>query len=263
MRVHPREYLARAALGDYLASRGHLRVAAVLLEEARMFGADTGRIDHALVPLYLRLGDYRALSTLPSRITSPEVHAMALWLVEHAPAIRLRDSTTVTYTPAADTNDIGRVRVTVGESAVEASIFQRAMELPVVARSSVAAGARFGSTGVIDVALDSLGIGDLVLTNLPVIALEDAQTPSPAISIGLNTLAPYWPRFDPRSSRLTLSVGPPPDMSVWADTLPALLTRSGLQVVDEGRLVSIAADGRLRSHAWMYDQKRGVIWVSR
>src|SRR5205823_6745967 len=63
--ARPRDAAARAALGRYLASRGALRIGAVLLEEARLFGGDTARIARALVPIYRSLGDWRSLAVLP------------------------------------------------------------------------------------------------------------------------------------------------------------------------------------------------------
>ena len=56
---------ARLALGRYLASRGALKVGAVLMEEARYFGGDPRVIAQALAPVYEQLGDYGALASLP------------------------------------------------------------------------------------------------------------------------------------------------------------------------------------------------------
>ena len=44
----PRDPGPRAALGRYLAARGALRIGAVLLEEARVFGGDTASLARAL-----------------------------------------------------------------------------------------------------------------------------------------------------------------------------------------------------------------------
>src|SRR5205814_1320064 len=57
-RVRPRDPVARAALGRYLAERGAQRVAVTLLEEALQFGGDAPAISAELAPLYLTLGDY-------------------------------------------------------------------------------------------------------------------------------------------------------------------------------------------------------------
>src|SRR5437870_2911921 len=49
-RANPRDPIARAALGRFLAARGATRVGAVLLEEARQFGGDSAAIARALLP---------------------------------------------------------------------------------------------------------------------------------------------------------------------------------------------------------------------
>src|SRR5205085_1403764 len=91
----PRDPAARAALGRYLAARGALRIGAVLLEEARVFGGDTASLARALVPVYGALGDYRALAALPlSPLSRPE-RARAEWLVTHAQTLEMEDSVAV------------------------------------------------------------------------------------------------------------------------------------------------------------------------
>jgi hypothetical protein len=72
----PRDPVARIALGRYLASRGALRVGAVLLEEARYFGADSVVVARELAPVYARLHDYAALAALPA-LRSPRPSARA------------------------------------------------------------------------------------------------------------------------------------------------------------------------------------------
>src|ERR1051325_8633618 len=52
VRVRPRDPQARRQLGRFLAERGALRVGAVLLEEARQFGADPATGARDLVPLH-------------------------------------------------------------------------------------------------------------------------------------------------------------------------------------------------------------------
>ena len=66
--ARPRDAVARAALGRYLASRGALRIGAVLLEEARLFGGDSTTIARTLAPIYGSLGDYRALADVLPRL---------------------------------------------------------------------------------------------------------------------------------------------------------------------------------------------------
>src|SRR5687768_11679768 len=56
-RRRPRDPAARMALGRYLASRGATRIGAVLIEEARFFGANPAVAALHLAPIYARLGD--------------------------------------------------------------------------------------------------------------------------------------------------------------------------------------------------------------
>src|SRR2546423_3897886 len=70
VRAQPQDPRARGALGRFLAARGATRVGAVLLEEARFFGGDSALLAKALVPLYMRLGDFLALDTLQPNVLS-------------------------------------------------------------------------------------------------------------------------------------------------------------------------------------------------
>ncbi len=78
--AHPHDPVARAALGRYLAARGALQVAAVLLEEARTFGGDPARIARDLAPIYAHLGDYAALARLPRSPISQAERERVAWL---------------------------------------------------------------------------------------------------------------------------------------------------------------------------------------
>ena len=62
----PREPSARGALGFYLASRGHVKVGAVLLEEARQFGGNASAIDARLAHIYPWYGAWNLVSLLPT-----------------------------------------------------------------------------------------------------------------------------------------------------------------------------------------------------
>ena len=81
--ARPRDAAARAALGRYLAARGALRIGAVLLEEARLFGGDSTSIARALAPIYRALGDYRSLAVLPKAPLSDAERSRVSWLVTH------------------------------------------------------------------------------------------------------------------------------------------------------------------------------------
>ena len=76
----PRDPTIRAALGRYLAARGGVRAGAVLLEEAQFFGGDSAALARVLVPLYLRLRDFRALYDLKPNVLSGAERRRALLL---------------------------------------------------------------------------------------------------------------------------------------------------------------------------------------
>src|ERR687896_2075315 len=78
-RRRPRDPAARLALGRYLAARGATRIGAVLIEEARFFGANPAVAALHLAPLYARLGDYKALALLPAAPVSAAERARAEW----------------------------------------------------------------------------------------------------------------------------------------------------------------------------------------
>jgi len=123
--IQPRDPETRFALGNYLSARGALRVGAVLLEEARNFGADSRRIAMELVPLYRELGDWRALATLPGSPLTPTEREQATWLVSHPPTLGMSDSVMVAYRQPTDTETLGRVTLRIGDAILEATIDPR------------------------------------------------------------------------------------------------------------------------------------------
>ena len=89
VRQTPRDPGARLALGRYLAARGALRIGAVLMEEARFFGGDPKTVGTYLAPVDARLGDYKALSTLPAhRCRTRSVRGPSGWgaILRRSPA---------------------------------------------------------------------------------------------------------------------------------------------------------------------------------
>ena len=94
-RARPRDPVARAALGRYLAARGATRVAAVLLEEAQFFGGDSAALARVLAPLYARMGAYGALDSLRPSVLGVAERKRVKWLARHAPEVRLGDSIVV------------------------------------------------------------------------------------------------------------------------------------------------------------------------
>src|SRR5687767_2965422 len=123
VRQHPRDPLARAALGRFLSARGGTRAGAVLLEEARFFGGDSAGLARTLVPLYVRLGDYESLAALRPNVLSTVERRRLRWLVAHLPEARLRDTVVVlSYRPIGDGRGIGTVILRIGKTELPAVI---------------------------------------------------------------------------------------------------------------------------------------------
>jgi hypothetical protein len=114
-RVAPRDPGRRAALGRYVAARGGVRAGAVLLEEAQFFGGDSASLARALVPLYLRLRDFRALYELKPSVISAAERRRAIWLVNRPSDARLRDTVVLlSYRPIGDGRGLGTVVLRLG-----------------------------------------------------------------------------------------------------------------------------------------------------
>src|ERR687895_2189134 len=125
VRRAPRDPEARLALGRYLAARGALRIGAVLMEEARYFGADPKKVAAHLAPIYAQLGDFRALAGLPNTPLHNAERSRAEWLRDHPPMVEGPDSVSIHWTPA-DTGALGTVVVRIGAASVRATLDPRA-----------------------------------------------------------------------------------------------------------------------------------------
>src|SRR5438552_1076650 len=135
--ARPRDAVARAALGRFLAARGALRIGAVLLEEARLFGGDTARIARSLAPIYLSLGDYRSLATLPASPLSPAEQKRVRWLVSHPSVLEFPDSAaTLAYHSIVDGSGIGVLSLGIGDHRVDELIDPRASGVIVRGRAA-------------------------------------------------------------------------------------------------------------------------------
>src|SRR5688572_10615442 len=123
-RRRPRDPAARMALGRYLASRGATRVGAVLIEEARFFGASPAVAALHLTPLYVRLGDYKALALLPAAPLSAGERMRAEWLAKNPSTVVGPESLTVALAPPEDEalRVLGTVVITVDGQSIIAEI---------------------------------------------------------------------------------------------------------------------------------------------
>ena len=270
--ARPRDAVARAALGRYLASRGALRIGAVLLEEARLFGGDSASIARSLAPIYGSLGDYRALAVLPASPLSTAEQSRARWLVGHAPVLEFPDSVAkLTYKPIADGTGIGTLSIGIGERSVDAVI--DASVSGVVLRGRQArkrSGVRgFGedSSGVVAV-VPELHLGDVTLSNVPA-RLETDSTHATkgrrsGVFVGLDVLRRLAPTFDPVKDTITLRRSGQIGQSTVGTRAPMLLDAQGLRVLVDGRWEnpeSRVTAQLLSSRRWILDVKRGMMII--
>jgi hypothetical protein len=268
--ARPRDGTARAALGRYLASRGALRIGAVLLEEARLFGGDTAGIARTLAPIYESLGDYRSLATLPRSPLSAAEQSRVRWLVSHPSVLEFPDSVAmISYKPVTDGSGIGIVSLAIGERRVDALIDPR--QSGVVLRGRAArrrTGLKvFGqdSSGSVAV-VPELHLGTVTLSNVLARLDADSTRKAPrtrvAVSIGLDVLRRLAPTFDPTVDTITIRRSGQVAATTVGTRAPMLLDERGLRVLIDGRW----DDGSSRSTAqllatrrWVLDAKRGMI----
>jgi hypothetical protein len=273
VRRRPRDPAARLALGRYLASRGATRVGAVLIEEARFFGANPALAAIHLAPLYARLGDYKALALLPAAPLSAAERARADWLAKNAPSVAGPDSLTVALTiPENDsTSVLGTIEVVIDGQSIVAEIDPEARGLVLdTARASAASIRVFtgpptavqAGVPVIPAVQATARLGGLTFTNLPV-SLEPLGSPRRA-RIGLDLLGRFAPTFRPHDGRLLLRRSGQVSGLLRGERIPLLLEPRGTWVVWQGRRESLDAAPvvqRLRGARWTLDGKRGTIVV--
>jgi hypothetical protein len=258
-RERPRDPIARAALGRYLAARGAMKVGVVLLEEARFFGGDSASLARALVPLYERLGDFQSLATLRPDVLTPAERRRALWLADRPTQASLRDSVIVlSYRPLADGRGFGTVLLRLGRTELPAVIDPRVsgLALPLVTRDQLRTfGVERGQTIAV---ADAPRLGGITFSNVPALV----GGPDDPIRIGLDVLAPYSPTFDPRKGLIVLrrvNRRAPPTAGV---RVPVLFDANGARLLLSGRWLptTLAMPALLLStRSWMWDGKRGEI----
>jgi hypothetical protein len=270
-RRRPRDPAARLALGRYLASRGATRIGAVLIEEARFFGANPALAAIHLAPLYARLGDYKALALLPAAPLSSGERARAEWLAKNPPTVMGPDSVTLALTaPEMDsTSLLGTVAVVIDGQSVEAEIdpavrglvldTSRANAPNVRVFASAPTAVLAGSPAVLAV-VTRARLGNLAFTNLPV-SLEPLASPARA-RIGLDLLGRFSPTFHPADGRLILRRSGRVARLLPGERIPLLVEPRDTWVVWEGRPAPLGGGQvtrRLRAARWTLDTKRGEI----
>ena len=261
--LQPRDPDARFALGNYLSARGALRVGAVLLEEARNFGADSRRIAMELAPLYRELGDWRALATLPASPLSPAEREQATWLVAHPPTLAMADSVVIPYTAATDSETLGRVSLRIGDLVLDAAIDPRRSGIVLDAsRRSLHELTLFGNGNNALGAAERVEIGALSIGNAPV-SFATLGSRTRAV-IGLDVIRVFAPTFDATHNVLVLRRSGRIARTASGTRLPLLSTRGRADIVRAGRFIPLASaemqrvlDGRV----WTIDARRGDILI--
>jgi hypothetical protein len=270
-RRRPRDPAARLALGRYLASRGATRIGAVLIEEARFFGASPVVAALHLAPLYARLGDYKALALLPAAPLSAGERARAEWLAKNPPTTLGPDSLTVPLASADgdSTASLGSVVLVIDGDSLVADVDPAARGLvldtsrarmPSVRRFAGApAAVQAGSPAMVAVVLRAR-LGTLAFTNLPA-SLEPLESPRRA-RVGLDLLGRFSPTFRPADGRLVLRRSGRVARLLPGERVPLLVDPGAAWVVWQGRRESLGAavvTRRLRAVRWTLDARRGEI----
>ena len=258
-RNRPRDPVARAALGRFLAARGAPRVGAVLLEEARRFGGDSTRLASALVPIYTRAGDYAALVALRPDVLTGAERRRVRYLRDHPPLARLRDSIAMlSYRPEADGEGFGTVVVRIGRAEYPAKIDPRVsgIVLPATARRDVR---DFGQDGDRRLGVvRTLRIGGTVFSNVPASVGHADQ----AIRLGFDVLSPYSPTFDPAAGLVTLRRVDRRSPVPLGVRYPVLFDATGMRLLLNGVWFQSSAStvaNLLATRRWMWDGRRGDI----
>ena len=274
VRVHPHDPVARRQLGTYLVQRGAPRVGMTLFEEAERFGAEPRAVSRLLAPVYLSLGEYHALATLPSSPLTRGELERARWLDAHPTNIVAPDSVlTAAYHAPTEPGYLGVVTIRVNGRPVEAVVSVRSRGIAVSESNNAAKSLRrfaaaspkekvtSGAPGV----ADSIGLGRLSIMHYPV-TIERLGEGVAAV-IGLDVLGRFAPTFDSRTNRVTLRTSGRADPTITvAEALPTRITEGDFLVLRGGGWASASlpqVTRLLSEHRWTLDARRGQILVER
>jgi hypothetical protein len=260
-RQSPREPSARGALGQFLAVRGHLRIGAVLLEEARQFGGNSASINGRLAHIYRWLGDWPALAALPTGAAYDGAEKeRARWIATHAGSTRGADSTTVRFEPN-EVAGLGRITLRIGAVEITADIDPTIEGIALTANADLLGGLQlFGERDGVTLAVaPSVAVGSIIRTNVPVTLQRGGGA-----RVGFDVIAALTPTFDATARTLTLRVKD--ETPAGGREIPFLLGFPGVRVVPGAAQAPVAiesAAGRaaLRGAVWTLSLKRGAIIV--
>ena len=265
VRKAPRDPEARLALGRYLAARGALRIGAVLMEEARYFGADPKKVAVYLAPVYAQLGDFRALAGLPGTPLHTAERLRAEWLRDNPPTVEGPDSVSINWIPS-DTGAIGTIALRIGTDIVRATLdarvhglvldtaWMRRKETKVFA-SNFDNDVRNATGVTLSVGFDEFAIRNVSTSFAPHASAAQAV-------IGLDVLMPFAPTIDPVSRRIILRRAGRIDRDIVGERVQTLLLGSGLWLIWKESMIPLAGDEARRvlaGSAWTLDWRRGQL----
>ena len=253
--------VARTALGRYLASRGAFKIAATLLEEAMVFGADTSANARVRAPVLQAADDWEALMRLPHSPLSSAERERARWLAVNAPAASGADSVTVAFEHSS-AEGLGRIDLVIGGDTLAADLDPNVDELVLgdYARFATLVQVFTGAAGDRVAVVQRLSIGDLVLDHVPA-RIDERLGPARA-RIGLTLLAKLAPTVDAAAGMLTLRRDGRVGASLGRRRVPLFFYFPGVRIARAGRLVPIESPaGRavLSEARWTLDLKRGEL----
>ncbi len=264
-RRSPRSPAARAALGEWLASRGQLRSGAVLLEEARLFGGDAPAIAARLQHVYSWLRDWSSVAALPSSPLSAGEKRRAELLARRETRSSGADSTVVPFAPL-EVGALGRLPLVLGTDTVWAEVDpqEEGIILPGMGHGDglieILGDERRGPLGV----LREVAMGDLTLRNIPVVI--DATLGAGRARLGFDVFAQLAPTVDARAGTVMLRRRGEAGERPGATGVPFVLGFPGVRIASRAGeapvpIASPAGRAALRGQPWTVDLRRGVIWV--
>jgi hypothetical protein len=239
------------------------------MEEARYFGGDAKIIGAYLAPVYARLGDFRALATLPGSPLSYGERVRAEWLRDNPPAVGGPDSVSVPIV-VADSGVFGTVQLVVGadtlEAKIDATVRGIVLDTSWIKRPGVKTFASARETDWRNFAGVTLAgsLGGMTLANslTHFQALGDAHR----ARIGFELIGALAPTFDRGTQRLTLRRSTKLPSTLPGERIPTLTYQSGIWLILADGVWPITSDGAraaLSGRRWTLDARRGEIIVER
>ena len=261
----PREPVARGALGAWLASRGQLRIGAVLLEEARLFGGDARAIAAQLEHLYSWLHDWASLAALPASPLSAGEKMRAQVLADRVSETTGADSVVLPFAPL-EIGALGRMPMVIGRDTLWGEVDPQVegLVLPGLGRGAgqvEVLGA--DQRGPVAIARE-IALGALTLHGVP--TRVDTTLGVGRARMGFDIFARLAPTVDARAGTVTLRRSGRVDAVNVAAGIPFVLGFPGVRLAlrrgePMALITSPAARAALRGHPWTVNLRRGVILV--